>query len=326
VSFVYTSIRSCVPSNELMDVIQWSGCWLTMTSLKWGDRFLTLPLMIALSPTGHQKGTLLLLLTTIVWGTSFPLLKDTIASLPPSVLVVVRFGIAAIALLPWLRKLNPSLLRDGALLGTVFFLETLFALKGLESISANRSAFIVGLNVILVPLLGTALGRRLPRSVAIATGLAVVGISIMSWEGGGFGWGEVLTLVSALGIAVYILLLEAIAPRHPALSLAAVQIWVMFSFGTLWALPNLWTYGPVIAHHLPTLVYLSLIVTVGPLWSQAFGQRWVPAYEAALLYTLEPVFAAAFSFWILGEGLSVKGAIGAVLILVATWVSQYRRL
>ncbi|MEB3357924.1 MAG: DMT family transporter [Synechococcales bacterium] len=281
--------------------------------------------MITISAKSHQKGTVLLLLTTVVWGTSFPLLKDTISSLSPSVLVAVRFFIAAIALLPWLRSINPRLLRDGVLLGTVYFLETMSALTGLESISANRSAFIIGLNVILVPLLGVLVGKRLPRQVLLATGLAMVGMSLMSWEGGGVGLGELLTLAAAIGVAVYILLLEAIAPRHAPLPLAAVQIWTMFLGGLLWASPEFLSQGGAIADHLVTLTYLGIIVTIGPLWSQALGQRWVPAQEAALLYTLEPVFAAFFSFWFLGEGLSLQAALGGMVILVATWLSQLRR-
>ncbi|MEM9446937.1 MAG: DMT family transporter [Cyanobacteria bacterium P01_E01_bin.6] len=273
----------------------------------------------------HRNGILLLLLTTIIFGTSFPVLKNTISSLSPSVLIAVRYSIAAIALLPWLRNLNRRLLRDGALLGFVLFLETACALTGLETISANRSAFIIGLNVILVPLLGVLLGHHVPKKVLFAAGLAVVGVSIMSGDGGGISSGDVLSLASALGIAIYIMLLEAIAPRHPSLPLASVQIWVMLMLGVAWALPDLLSQMAMIGDRLPALVYLGIVVTIGPLWGQAMGQRSVPAHEAALVYTLEPVFATVFSFWLLGEGLGIKGALGAVCILTATVVSQYQR-
>lgn len=278
--------------------------------------------MIVASPSSHRKGTILLLLTTVIWGTSFPVLKETISSLPPAVLITVRYCIAAIALLPWLRGLNRRLLRDGALLGFVLFLETMCALTGLETISASRSAFIIGLNVILVPLLGSIIGKQLPSRVLVATGLAVVGISVMSWDGGGFSLGDLLTLASAIGIAIYVLLLEVITPRHPPLSLTAVQIWVMFLFGAAWAMPDVLTQGMAIGDRFPALMYLGIVVTVGPLLSQAIGQRWVPAHEAALLYTLEPVFATIFSFLLLGERLGLRGVIGAAFILTATMVSQ----
>jgi drug/metabolite transporter (DMT)-like permease len=274
------------------------------------------------SATTHQKGTVLLLLVTVIWGTSFPVLKDTLGSVHPAVLIAVRYSIAAIALLPWLRRVSRPLLRDGALLGAILFAETACALTGLDSISASRSAFLIGLSVIVVPLLGVLMGKQLSRPVLAAAGLAVIGMGAMSWDGGGLSRGDALTLASAVGIAVYILLLEAIAPRHPALSLAAVQIWVVVGLGVIWALPEVLDQGLEISDRIPGLVYLGLVVTIGPLWGQAAGQRWVPAHEAALLYTLEPVFATVFSIVLLGEGLTLNGAIGAACILAATVVSK----
>ncbi|MEO1211607.1 MAG: DMT family transporter [Cyanobacteria bacterium J06638_20] len=281
--------------------------------------------MISITPNNYRKGTLLLLSTTIIWGTSFPILKDTISTIPPSMLVAIRFGIAAIALSPWLRNINRRLLRDGALLGAILFLESTCGLLGLATVSANRAAFIVSLNVILVPLLGFLIGQRLRRQIVIAAGLAICGIGILSWEGGGIGVGELLTLVSAMGIAIYILLLEAIAPRHSTLALTAVQAWVMFLIGILWVLPTVGLQDFAVGDRLPALLYLGLVVTIAPIWLQAVGQRWVPANEAALLYTMEPVFASLFSFWFLNESLGIRGVIGAGLILTATVISQYRR-
>ncbi|MGD1862992.1 MAG: DMT family transporter [Phormidesmis sp.] len=280
--------------------------------------------MTATPVTTHQKGTLLLLLVTLIWGTSFPVLKDTLSSIHPSVLIVVRYSIAAVALLPWLRQISRQLLRDGMILGTVLFLETTCALTGLEMISASRSAFIVGLNVVAVPLIGALLGKPLPRQILVAAGLAATGMSVMSWDGGGLSFSDVLTLASALGIAIYILFLEAIAPRHKPLSLAAVQVWFVALLGAIWALPEVMHQGINIGEQMPSLLYLGLVVTIGPLWGQAMGQKWVPAREAALLYTLEPVFATIFSVLLLGDGLSFNGAIGAICILMATVVSRVR--
>ena len=278
--------------------------------------------MTATSAKIHRKGTLLLLLVTLIWGTSFPVLKDTLSSVHPAVLIAVRYSIAAIALLPWLRRMSRQLLRDGALLGSILFLETTCALIGLETISASRSAFIVGLNVIAVPFLGVLTGKQLRGRVLLAAGLAMAGMSVMSRNGGGLGLGDVLTVASAIGIAIYIVLLETIAPRHEPLPLAAAQVWFVFALGGIWALPEVLRQGVGISEHLPSLLYLGLVVTIGPIWGQAMDQRWVPANEAALLYTLEPVFATLFSVLLLGEGLTLNGAIGAAFILIATAVSQ----
>lgn len=278
--------------------------------------------MTANPATAHRRGTVLLLLVTVIWGTSFPVLKDTLSSIHPAVLIVIRYSIAAIALLPWLRQINRQLLRDGMLLGTILFLETTCALTGLETISASRSAFIVGLNVVIVPLLSAFLGKPLHGQILLAAGLAAIGMSVMSWDGGGLSLGDALTMASAVGIAIYILLLEAIAPRHNPLPLAATQVWFVVLLGGIWALPELLHHEVSIGGQIPSLLYIGLVVTIGPLWGQAMGQRWVPAHEAALLYTLEPVFATIFSILLLGEGLTSNGAIGAVCILMATVVSR----
>ncbi|MEO0488077.1 MAG: DMT family transporter [Cyanobacteria bacterium J06659_2] len=271
----------------------------------------------------HHQGIGVLILTTLMWGTSFPLQKYLVDTLSPGVILTVRFAVAAIAFAPWLRQLNPRLLRDGVLLGSLYFAECTVALIGLESISANRAAFIISLNAILVPLLsGTVLGRNLPRRVAIAAGLAVLGIGIMSWEGGGLSQGDLLTFICALGISVYILLLEAIAPRHATLPLTAIQLWVMTLLSLAWAMPQLVNQFETMTTHFNILLYLGLAVTATPIWAQAFAQRWVAAYEAALIYTLEPVFATLLSFWLLGETLGFRGLVGAGTVLLAMMLSQ----
>jgi drug/metabolite transporter (DMT)-like permease len=280
--------------------------------------------MISGLKTNHSQGVMLLIFTTFVWGTSFPTLKHLMGDLPAPTILAVRFSIAAIAFLPWLRQLNAKLIRDGILLGSCYFGECVGTLVGLETISAHQSAFIISLNVIFVPIFAVALGRRLPLRAILAAGLAIVGIGILSWEGGGLQIGSWLTLGSAIGVAVYILLLEKIASRHATLPLVAVQLTTMSMLGLLWAAPQLATQAGAIAQHFDLFLYIGLIVTAAPIWTQAIAQRWVAAHEAALLYTLEPVFAAVFSFLILGERLGIQGLLGAALILGATVWSQLK--
>ncbi|MBD2463528.1 DMT family transporter [Oscillatoria sp. FACHB-1407] len=242
--------------------------------------------------------------------------------LSPAAIIAMRFSVAAIAVLPGLRQINPTLLRDGILLGSIYFGECALSLIALEVIPASRSAFIIGLNAFLVPLFGLFLGYRLPMRVLWAAAVAVVGIGLLSWEGGGFNWGDGVTLGCAIAVAIYILLLERIAPRHATLPLVAVQLSVMAVLGTLWALPELMTQIGAIAHHFGTLLYAGLVITATPIWTQALAQRWVPSYEAALIYTLEPVFATIFAFFMLGEALGTRGLLGGALIIAATLWSQ----
>ncbi|MEM9004599.1 MAG: DMT family transporter [Cyanobacteria bacterium P01_F01_bin.86] len=270
----------------------------------------------------HHWGIFLLVLTTVFWATSFPLQKAVVRDLSPSVILSVRFAVAAVALSPWLRQLNLRLLRDGVLLGSLYCVECAAALTALEMIAASRVAFIISLNVILVPVLGTLLGQHLPKRIAIASGLAVLGIGVLSWEGGGLSSGDLLAVGCACGAALYILLLETITPHHPSLPLAATQLLTMALLSGLWSAPQLVEQFGVMMHHFNSLVYLGILVTATPIWTQAQAQRWVASYEAALIYTLEPVFAALLSFWFLGETLGGRGLLGAGIILIATCLSQ----
>src|SRR5579883_1880759 len=244
----------------------------------------------------HTRGILLLVATTLIWGTTFPVLKAVVASVSPEALIAARFVVAALVFSPWLPRFNTRLLRDGVLLGGVYLASYITLTVGVETIAASQAAFVLSLNVILVPLFGLLLGRRLQSATVLAAGLAIVGVGTMSWEGGGFGVGDLWALGGAISYAVYILLLESATRRHPPLALAAVQLAFVAAVSTLWAAPGLGTQWPAITQHWGQILYLGLVVTAVTTLTQAIAQKWVSAHETALLYTLEPVFAVVFSF------------------------------
>ena len=126
----------------------------------------------------HTQGILLLVVVTMLWGTTFPLVKQTVVNISPGALIAIRCSLAAVAFAPHLRDLNARLVRDGALLGLLLFSSLATQSLALESISANRGAFIASLNVILVPLLGQLLGQRLLLGTFLAAGLALSGIGV----------------------------------------------------------------------------------------------------------------------------------------------------
>jgi len=270
----------------------------------------------------HTRGILLLLVTTLIWGTTFPVIKQIMVSVSPMALVAVRFLLAALVFTPWLRQVNLQLLRDGMLLGSAYLASFVTLTIGMETISADRAAFVLSLNIILVPLFGLFLGQRLQAIAVVAAGVAITGIGIMSWEGGGLSLGDLWVFGSALSYAVYILLLETATLKHPPLALTAIQLAFVAEASVLWAAPEIMAQLPAIAAHWGQLMYLGLIVTATTTIAQAIAQRWVSAHETALIYTLEPVFAAVFSFWLLGEQLSRRGLAGAGLILAAMVLSQ----
>ncbi len=278
----------------------------------------------------QQFGLGLLLMVMVMWGTTFPLMKDAITTISPSALAAVRFSIAAAVLLPFLRKLNPRLIWDGVVLGIIFFLNLFTQLKGLETIPANRAAFICGFNVVLVPLLSPWFrhwfgnsGRTLHQPQKwIAALLALTGLGIMF--GGAARWsiGDMWMILCALAITLYLLYLELVSNRHPVMALTGVQLLAIAIISLVWAAPNLGEQAGAIASHWWLLVYLGVIVSVVSTCMQTISQRLVSAQDTSLMCTLEPVFATIFAFLLLGEKLTIQGWVGAGVVLIAMCYSQ----
>jgi drug/metabolite transporter (DMT)-like permease len=268
------------------------------------------------------QGIILLIFVNIIGATTFPLTKNIVSSLPPSALIATRFVIAAAVFSLNLRNINKFLLRDGIVLGLLLFFFLAIETIALKTIPANRAAFIGSLNALIVPLLGWLSGQRVVLRTFLAAGVAVIGIGVMFWEGGELGIGDLLMFADAFVYAVYIIFLERVASRHPTLTLTSVQLLFIAALGLLWNNTQIINQFEVIQQHWGVIFYLGLVATAAVIWLQTLAQQWVSAEEGALLFTLEPLFATIFSFWLLGEHLGIRGLIGAILVLVALLLSQ----
>ncbi|MBI5923693.1 MAG: DMT family transporter [Betaproteobacteria bacterium] len=281
--------------------------------------------------TSHRWGVLALLAVTVVWGTTFPAMKDLTAEVSPIRIVAVRFLIAALILSPLWRGMQKAEIKAGIMLGSLLFVAFMLQVEGLVLTSSNRSAFVTGLNVILVPLIGTLLGQQVGWRIALASGLALAGLLALFWEGASWNLGDTLTLGCALFYAIYIVLLEFFAHRHAVRSLrperlAAVQSVALCGAGMLWLLLTEPVELPALAQqvqrHGVELIYLGVVASALMIWLQAWGQRRVRAVEAAILYGLEPVFAAIAAWFWLAEAMTVRALLGALLIVAGMIISQ----
>lgn len=270
----------------------------------------------------HIKGIIIFILITIIWGATLPLMEKTVDSLSPSVMIATRFSVAALIFSINLRHLNKLLLRDGLILGFLFFVYLATETTALETVHANRAAFIVSLSAILVPLFGWLLGKYLPLKTFLSAGIAVIGIGIMFWGERVLGIGDLLMLGDAFLYAGYTLVLERITKRHPSLSLTSVQLVVIAVLGILWSNTQLIKEFETINQNWSVILFLGLVGTAIVIWLQTLAQKWIRSEEVALLSTLEPIFSAIFSFWLLGEQLGISGCIGATLVLSAIVLSQ----
>ena len=271
-----------------------------------------------------------LLFVTLVWGATFPVLKIATVQLSGVEVSALRFVIAAICMLPFVLRVPKRTWIDGALLGALVLVSYVLQAYGLQFISSNRSAFLTSLNVLMVPLLGVVFGIRLTVSVVAAAVVACAGIGLMSWEGGSDMVADAATVVSALAYALYVILLSQRASRHIPRQLAATQIVWMALLACVWML--LGSIGTDRLQTLPSrvdfqifagLLYLGVVATAGMLFLQAMAQRHVSAAKAALVYAMEPVFAAMFAWMWLAEVLSLNAAIGGAMVVMAVVASEW---
>lgn len=273
----------------------------------------------------------MLLGVTLVWGTTFPLLKAASASLSGVEISAVRFCIAGLCMLPFAWGAPRQTWKDGVILGALALVSYVAQAFGLEYISSNRSAFLTALNVLMTPLLGLAFGASLSVVVLLAAGIALAGIGLMSWEGGAHLLGDSATVLCALAYALYVIVLSQRSSNHNSRQLAATQIVLMAAFALLWVLGSgaihpdaLLSLPARILPQLPQLLYLGIIATAGMLFLQAVAQRQVPADKAAVIYAMEPVFAALFGWLWLNETLSMRAAIGGVMVVGAVIISELK--
>jgi drug/metabolite transporter (DMT)-like permease len=269
----------------------------------------------------HQQGVLVLVLVTLLWGSTFVVVKGAIAQVHPAWLSLIRFVISAVCCLPWL-KWQPLSLRIGLELGFWLILGYGSQSIGLESTSASRSAFITSLNAVILPLLLGLLGHPVQRQLWWAVGLAVAGVGLLSNDGSPPNLGDLWTLGTAASYAVYIWRLEHYSHQLSSLALAAAQIWGTMGFALIWALATPQSFPGWQGLDWGPLIYLSVLATALTVWLQSWGQRRVRAVEASILFTLEPLWAALFAFWLLGERFGVQGWLGAGLIVAAMLFTQ----
>lgn len=270
-------------------------------------------------------GALTLVFITIIWGTTFVVVKEALDTIPVSLLLAVRFTLAGL-LLAW-AKWDRRAVVPALILGLLSFAGFSAQTIGLSITSASNAAFITGLSVILTPILGAIFwGKRLAPRVFLAAVVALIGLALMTLRDGvaSVNAGDVWVLLTALTYALYIVYLGEVAGKVPATPLVMMQHIPMALLAWLWAAPEVHLLPTVPLSTYLAILYLALVATalVGIL--QTYAQRVVPAHLAALIFVLEPAFAGLFAYIVLGEKLGAWGLVGAGLMLVAMAVAELR--
>jgi drug/metabolite transporter (DMT)-like permease len=274
-----------------------------------------------------------LVAATLVWGSTFLAIKLALDDASPLLFNAVRMTIAAIVLVAMFfrrqRTLTAGAMRAGFAIGTLLWLGYEFQSAGLVYTTASKSAFVTGISVVLVPLLLAAAGRRVHPFTLAGVAAASFGLYLLcipasrEFSLAGINRGDVLTLGCALSFAVEIIVLGRAAQRYSFAELVPVQIavcagWMLLSVAVAERHAFLHPTPALMA----ALAYTALPGTVACFIIQAWAQRYTPPTHAALIFALEPVFAALLSYVAIGERLGLRGVLGAALILAGVLASE----
>jgi len=274
----------------------------------------------------RQVATLVLIALTAIWGSTFFLIRDVVRQVSPADFLAVRFTIAAVATLAvfWrpMLALDRREVRVGAGLGVVYGAAQILQTVGLAHTSAARSGFITGTYVVLTPILTAVLLReRVPRSTWAAVLLATAGLATLSLNGFGFGFGETVTLLAAVFYALHIVGLGRYSSPAGAAGLCAVQMVAIAVVSLVAAAPGGIDLPPGPGAWLSVL-YMALIAGAVAIWAQTWSQSHLPATRAAIVMTLEPVFAAGFAVALGGESMTLRMVLGGAMVLAAMYTVE----
>lgn len=284
----------------------------------------------------HLKTDLLMLLTAAIWGSTFVAQQLGMDSVGPFSYTGARMllGAALIAPLWWWRggpfasipvQTGRGLWGAGLLLGLVLFSAINLQQVGLLGTSVSNAGFITGLYVVIVPVLLRLGGQHVTRQAWIAVALATAGLYYLSVKpDAGIAAGDWLQLGGALLWAVHVLLVGRLARRHDPLRLSVLQYLVagILSLAVALAQETITLEG---LRQAAGAIAWGGVLSIGVAYTlQAIAQRHAIASHAAVIYSSEGLFSALCGWLVLGEQIGLRGWLGALLLLAAMLLAQWR--
>ncbi|OLU33090.1 EamA family transporter [Pseudomonas sp. PA15(2017)] len=285
-------------------------------------------------PNHALRADLLMLVTAMIWGSSFVAQRLGMDAIGPFLYSGLRFALAVVVLLPVIvllrrRSVQPAspisrpVLLGGSLMGAVLALGINLQQVGLLFTSVTNSGFITGLYVIVVPLLGLLLGHKTGQGIWLGASLAVLGMFLLSvGEGFHVASGDLLQLAGAFVWGIHVLLVGVFAARHDALLLALVQFITCAVISLALALVYERLPGTEIIQALPAILYGGIFGVAVGFTLQVIAQKHAIASHAAIILSLEAVFAAIAGALLLGESLSSRGYVGCGLMFAGMLLAQ----
>lgn len=280
------------------------------------------------SRTHTRIGRLALIATTLLWGSSFTIMKDALATVPALWLLATRFSGAAMLMvligIRSLRRLDRGYLAGGACMGVCLYLAYTVQTFGLVYTTPGRNAFLAATYCVFVPFFWWLVSKRRPdRYHFLAALFCLSGMGLVSLQSDlRIGLGEGLTILSGVFYALHIIATASAAEGRSPVLLSLVQFAVAAALSWVTAPFSAPAPEEISADVWLRLGYLCVMCTGLCFLLQTFGQKYTPPATAALLLTLESVFGTLFSVVFYHEHLEPRVIAGFVLILAAIVISE----
>jgi len=271
-----------------------------------------------------------LVFISLVWGSTFIIIKKSVGSFEPISFVFLRFGVASIFILiltlPMMKKINRTLIKDGAILGSVLFTVFLFQTIALDMATASEISFLTGLYVLFVPILSAIFLKKYPHIFSlIGVALSATGMMMITLQSGiGISTGQIFGIINAFFIGVHILTTDVYSRKHNVFLLTAVQICTVFILSGVYSFAFESTdYTKAIDSYVVySIIFTGLFATVLCFFLQTAMQKHTTPTKAAIMFTFEPLSGAFFAFILGNEILSGRQYAGAALIIFAILIAE----
>lgn len=278
------------------------------------------------SPRHSLLATLALLGVTAAWGSTFFLIKDLLDRVPTLDFLAIRFAIAGVLMLlvapRALGRLDRAARQHALALGGLYGVAQILQTAGLAHTPASVSGFITGMYVVATPLLVSLLLRSpVPPMTWVAVGLATAGLGVLTLGGVSAGYGELLTLVAAILYALHIVGLGSWSRHDAALGMSIVQILVVAVICLVATVPDGITL-PTRPGDWGAILYMAVFAGALSMLGQTWAQAHLPPTRAAIIMTMEPVFATLFAVLLGGESPTVRMLLGGALVVTAMLIVE----
>jgi drug/metabolite transporter (DMT)-like permease len=276
-----------------------------------------------------------LVVCSLLWGTTFVIVKNSLEHVSVFLFLAIRFTLAATLMAAFrrraLRRLQKDELLAGGALGFFMFCGYAFQTAGLQFTTPAKSGFVTGSSVVLVPLLlGIFWGKRLTPWIYAGATAAAIGLYFLTVPVEGIAHlnrGDLLTFAAAAFYAVHIILVGEYTREHGAAALSILQVaacallaWVGAAVANVSALERA---RLAVSWELFLGISVCAIFATAVAFSiQLWAQQYTTSSHAAIIFTLEPVFAVITSYVVIGERLGARSMIGAALVLAGILAAE----